>query len=73
MTLNQLCNVDSENEKSEKISKQQEERPWPDIGEEDGKEDEAVCGTNQHDAQVHPASFFQFFFSNNNDDNIKIT
>ena len=58
MTLNQLCNVDSENEKSEKISKQQEERPWPDIGEEDGKEDEAVCGTNQHDAQVHPASFF---------------
>ena len=55
------------------ISNQQEERPWPDIGEEDGKEDEAVCGTNQHDAQVHPASFFQFFFNNNNDDNIKIT
>ena len=29
--------------------------PWPNIGEEDGKENETMCCTNQHDPQVHPA------------------
>ena len=58
LALNQLCNVDSENDENVILTSAINigRGPWPDVGEEDGKENEAVCRTNQHNTQVHPAT-----------------